>query len=85
MNRPAHTIILTTHQDSLTGDELISDSYDLKLVGNGVAYEADCSMIKVGGETFGTRTVPSGLEPGVSHDSGPSLSRDFRSTRTNHV
>merc|ERR1711890_60519 len=32
---------------------LISDSYDLKTV-DGVAYEADCAKITIGGETFDT-------------------------------
>lgn len=36
----------------LTGDEIISDSYDLKEI-DGVVYEADCKKISVGGETFG--------------------------------
>ena len=31
---------------------MISDSYKLKEVG-GIVYEADCTMISVGGETFG--------------------------------
>ncbi|KAM0200655.1 hypothetical protein ACHAPA_010141 [Fusarium lateritium] len=35
-------------KDILTGDELISDSYDLKLV-DGIVYEADCAMIEEGG------------------------------------
>ena len=39
-------------QDILTGDEIISDSYDLKEI-DGVVYEADCKKITVGGETFG--------------------------------
>ncbi|KAF2443223.1 microtubule/calcium-binding protein [Karstenula rhodostoma CBS 690.94] len=34
-------------KDSLTGDEIISDSYNLKEV-DGIAYEADCSKISVG-------------------------------------
>ncbi|KAK7187782.1 hypothetical protein DPSP01_010832 [Paraphaeosphaeria sporulosa] len=34
-------------KDSLTGDEIISDSYNLKEV-DGIAYEADCSKITVG-------------------------------------
>lgn len=38
----------------LTGDEVISDSYDLKEV-DGTVYEADCKKISIGGETFGTR------------------------------
>ena len=34
-------------QDIITGDELISDSYDLKEV-DGVVYEADCKKITIG-------------------------------------
>ncbi|PCD36310.1 hypothetical protein FGRA07_08194, partial [Fusarium graminearum] len=34
-------------QDILNGDELISDSYDLKEV-DGIVYEADCAMIEEG-------------------------------------
>lgn len=49
---PRHQL---THlaQDVISGDELISDSYDLQTVG-GVIYEANCSKITVGGETFDT-------------------------------
>merc|ERR1712233_69572 len=37
--------------DVISGDELLSDAYDVKLV-DGVVYEADCNMIQVknGGE-----------------------------------
>ncbi|KAK3946972.1 Mss4-like protein [Pseudoneurospora amorphoporcata] len=35
------------YSDIITGDEIISDSYDLKEV-DGVAYEADCAMIEEG-------------------------------------
>jgi hypothetical protein len=31
-------------QDVITDDEIISDSYDLKLI-DGIVYEADCAMI----------------------------------------
>lgn len=34
-------------QDIITGDEIISDSYDLKEI-DGVAYEANCSKITIG-------------------------------------
>ncbi|KAF2787388.1 microtubule/calcium-binding protein [Melanomma pulvis-pyrius CBS 109.77] len=34
-------------KDILTGDEIISDSYNLKEI-DGIAYEADCSRITVG-------------------------------------
>ena len=40
-------------QDVITGDELISDSYNLKEV-DGVVYEADCTKISIGGESFDT-------------------------------
>ncbi|RGP77868.1 translationally-controlled tumor [Fusarium longipes] len=36
------------YKDILTGDELISDSFDLKEV-DGIVYEADCAMIEEGG------------------------------------
>ncbi|KAJ4292250.1 hypothetical protein N0V88_005881 [Collariella sp. IMI 366227] len=42
------------YTDILTGDEIISDSYDLKEI-DGVAYEADCAMI-----TEGTVNVDTG-------------------------
>jgi hypothetical protein len=37
----------------ITEDEIISDSYNLKEI-DGVAYEADCSKINIGGESFDT-------------------------------
>ncbi|KAJ4330249.1 hypothetical protein N0V87_010171 [Didymella glomerata] len=40
-------------KDIITDDEIISDSYDLKLI-DGVVYEADCKKITIGGETFDT-------------------------------
>lgn len=40
-------------QDTISGDELISDSFDLKLV-DGIVYEADCHKITIGGESFDT-------------------------------
>jgi len=40
-------------KDIITGDEIISDSYDVKEV-DGAVYEADCTKIKVGGEQFDT-------------------------------
>lgn len=38
------------YTDIITGDEMISDSYDLNLV-DGIVYEADCAMIEEGGNT----------------------------------
>ena len=40
------------YTDIITGDEMISDSYDLKLVGD-IVYEADCAMIEEGGVSVG--------------------------------
>lgn len=39
-------------QDIITGDEILSDSYNLKEV-DGTVYEADCKKITVGGENIG--------------------------------
>jgi hypothetical protein len=49
----ANVGLITFVQDIISGDELISDSYDLVEV-DGVAYEADCRKITIGGETFDT-------------------------------
>ncbi|KAL2706897.1 hypothetical protein KLU848_4501 [Kluyveromyces marxianus] len=46
------------YTDILTGDELLSDAYDLKEV-DGVIYEADCDMIKVGGDNIDIGANPS--------------------------
>jgi len=48
-------------QDIITGDELISDSYDLKEVG-GAVYEADCKKISLGAENFDIGANPSAEE-----------------------
>ena len=53
MSLRANVGLITFVQDIISGDELISDSYDLVEV-DGVAYEADCRKITVGGETFDT-------------------------------
>ncbi|ORY59148.1 Mss4-like protein [Pseudomassariella vexata] len=41
-------------KDIFTDAELFSDSYDFTEVGDGIALEANCSMIEVGGENFDT-------------------------------
>lgn len=43
-------------QDILTGDEIISDSYDLKEV-DGTVYEVDCAMITLGAVEVSTYTA----------------------------
>ena len=45
-------------QDIITGDELISDSYDVKEI-DGAVYEADCKKISVGGESVDIGANPS--------------------------
>ncbi|KAF4550739.1 Translationally-controlled tumor protein-like protein [Elsinoe fawcettii] len=45
-------------KDLITGDEVLSDSYDLKLV-DGVVYEADCKKITVGGDNIDIGANPS--------------------------
>ncbi|KAF7579712.1 hypothetical protein FOB63_004782 [Clavispora lusitaniae] len=39
--------IMIIYSDVISGDELLSDAYDVKLVDN-VVYEADCAMVQVG-------------------------------------
>ncbi|KAF7879147.1 hypothetical protein EAF04_000346 [Stromatinia cepivora] len=57
------------YKDIITGDEIISDSYDLKEV-DGVVYEVDCSMITVGavsvdtGANASAEEVEEGVEDG---------------------
>ncbi|KAK6429316.1 hypothetical protein LTR95_014536 [Oleoguttula sp. CCFEE 5521] len=50
-------------KDIISGDELISDVYNLKEI-DGVAYEADCSKVTVGGESFDTGANASAEEAG---------------------
>jgi len=46
------------YKDLITGDEIISDSYNLKEV-DGVAYEADCSKITIGADNIDIGANPS--------------------------
>lgn len=50
LSHDAHTL-----QDIITGDELLSDSYDLKEI-DGAVYEADCKKISIGAENIGMAT-----------------------------
>ena len=45
-------VLLIQPQDIITGDEILSDSYDIKEI-DGIAYEADCSRITVGVDNVG--------------------------------
>ncbi|KAK7517636.1 microtubule/calcium-binding protein [Phyllosticta citriasiana] len=46
------------YKDIITGDELISDSYNLKEI-DGVVYEADCQKITIGGDNIDIGANPS--------------------------
>ena len=43
-------------QDVITGDEIISDSYNLKEI-DGIAYEADCKKITIGNDNIGPSSL----------------------------
>ncbi|GAB7341754.1 hypothetical protein MBLNU457_g0087t1 [Dothideomycetes sp. NU457] len=49
------------YKDIITGDELLSDSYDLKEI-EGVAYEADCRKITIGNDNIDIGANPSAEE-----------------------
>ncbi|OCK95853.1 translationally controlled tumor-associated [Cenococcum geophilum 1.58] len=49
------------YKDLITGDEIISDSYNLKEI-DGVAYEADCKKITIGNENINIGANPSAEE-----------------------
>ncbi|PNS15153.1 hypothetical protein CAC42_8154 [Sphaceloma murrayae] len=51
------------YKDVITGDEVLSDSYDIKEV-DGVIYEADCKKITVGGDNIDIGANPSAEEGG---------------------
>ncbi|XBW37191.1 hypothetical protein QEN19_002770 [Hanseniaspora menglaensis] len=46
------------YKDLISGDELLSDAYSVKLVDN-VIYEADCDLVKVGGDNVDIGANPS--------------------------
>lgn len=58
------------YKDVISGDELLSDAYDLKLVDDAV-YEADCAMVNVGGGDVDIGANPSAedAEEGVEDGS----------------
>ena len=51
-------ILTCAPQDIITGDEILSDTYDIKEI-DGVAYEADCRKITVGNDNIGACPVRS--------------------------
>ncbi|KAF2231427.1 translationally controlled tumor-associated [Viridothelium virens] len=48
-------------KDLITGDEVLSDSYDIKEI-DGVVYEANCKKISIGGENIDIGANPSAEE-----------------------
>ncbi|CCC71605.1 hypothetical protein NCAS_0H02950 [Naumovozyma castellii] len=57
------------YKDIFSGDEILSDAYDCKEV-DGVIYEADCAMIKVGGGDIDIGANPSAEDGGDEVDDG---------------
>ncbi|EKG12627.1 Mss4-like protein [Macrophomina phaseolina MS6] len=55
------------YKDIITGDELISDSYDLKEI-DGTVYEADCKKITIGNDNIDIGANPSAEEGGEDLD-----------------
>ncbi|KAL2888341.1 Translationally-controlled tumor protein [Ceratocystis lukuohia] len=60
---------MLVYNDILTGDEMISDSYDLKEIDN-VVYEADCAMITLGAVNVDTGANASAEEAEEALDDG---------------
>ncbi|CAK7894231.1 translationally-controlled tumor protein homolog [[Candida] anglica] len=56
-------------RDILSGDELLSDAYDVKTVDN-VIYEADCHMVTVGGDDVDIGANASAEEAGEDLEDG---------------
>jgi len=57
------------YKDIISGDEIISDSYDIKEV-DGIAYEVDCAMITEGAVTINTGANASAEEAEESVEDG---------------
>ena len=55
-------------EDVISGDELLSDAYDVKLV-DGAVYEADCAMVTVGNGDIDIGANPS-AEDGEALEDG---------------
>lgn len=59
-------------KDIFSNDELLSDAYDVKEV-DGVIYEADCAMVKVGGDDIDIGANPSAEDGGDDLEEGVEL------------
>ncbi|KAF5873821.1 putative translationally-controlled tumor protein [Botrytis fragariae] len=64
------------YKDVITGDEIISDSYDLKEV-DGVVYEVDCSMITIGAVSVDTGANASAEEAEEGTEDGEQKVNDI--------
>ncbi|CCH62557.1 hypothetical protein TBLA_0H02730 [Henningerozyma blattae CBS 6284] len=60
------------YKDIFSNDELLSDAYDVKEV-DGVIYEADCAMIKVGGDNIDIGANPSAEDGGEDLEDGAEI------------
>ncbi|AQZ15319.1 TMA19 (YKL056C) [Zygosaccharomyces parabailii] len=57
------------YKDVFSGDELLSDAYPIKEV-DGAVLEADCAMVKVGGENIDIGANPSAEDAGDDVEDG---------------
>ncbi|KAF7902011.1 uncharacterized protein EAF01_007309 [Botrytis porri] len=64
------------YKDVITGDEIISDSYDLKEV-DGVVYEVNCSMITIGAVNVDTGANASAEEAEEGTEDGEQKVNDI--------
>jgi len=75
------------YKDILTGDEIISDSYDLKEI-DGIAYECDCQMITLGAVEVNTGANASAEEAEEGVEDGAvqvnNVVNSFRLTSTSY-
>ncbi|KAI4141661.1 MAG: hypothetical protein LQ340_007577 [Diploschistes diacapsis] len=73
------------YKDLVSGDEIISDSYNLKDIDD-VVYEVDCKMIKTGDDNFDIGANPSAeeAEEGVE-DSSKQVNDVVHSFRLNYL
>lgn len=60
------------YKDIISKDELLSDAYDIKLVDDAV-YEADCAMVKVGGDNIDIGANPSAEDGGDDVEDGTEI------------